>query len=160
MVKKAHCYDRGIEKAEPQTVIIVQCSPEGPLSLKLHKSMFMTTIKKKRQDRKNPQPGSSTKSDKNKSNLVQYNLNYPHIHCFCCKWSCSLVTQHKKGTAFFYQQQYWPNLETYHKDKDNKLCYIASSYIKWDVFIQRFEYNEIQFSSWSLHESMSLCILF
>lgn len=45
MVKKAHCYDQGIEKAEPQTVIIVQGSQEGFLPLKLHKSMFMTTIK-------------------------------------------------------------------------------------------------------------------
>lgn len=76
MVKKAHCYDWGIEKAEPQAVIIVQCSREGLLSLKLHKSMFMTTIKKKkRRDRKPPQPDSSTKSDKNKLNSVHYNLN-------------------------------------------------------------------------------------
>lgn len=46
MVKKAHCYDQEIEKAELQTVITVQCSREDLLSLKLPKSMFMTIIKK------------------------------------------------------------------------------------------------------------------
>lgn len=46
MVDRAHRYDRGIEKAELQTGIIVQGSPEGLLLLQLHKSMFMTIIKK------------------------------------------------------------------------------------------------------------------
>lgn len=46
MVSRAHRYDRGIEKAQPQTVTIVQCSQGGLLILKLHKSMFMTAIKK------------------------------------------------------------------------------------------------------------------
>lgn len=68
MVKKAHCYDQGIEKAEPQTVIIVQGSQEGFLSLKLHKSMFMTAIKKGKR-------GRTLISDKNKLNLVHENLN-------------------------------------------------------------------------------------